>query len=345
MSVTSARITAACATAMMVSFAPHASVVRAQVQPGPSQPITVVTATDLDLDTVPDIIVTRTLTYQGSRVITTVSSTDGSTTVDANGVVDSVQTTTFTYGQGGQAVLEHTEIDSNNDGVVDLRRVVTNTYDAGNRLIMRLAEIFDASDIKTAEDLQTNTYTSRGDLLSQHWTFDFGFDGTINREQNIANTYDGAGRLIQTITTIDENSDGTVDVETMTTIERDANGHPIVQTTEIDDPAGGGIEQVRESTDFVFQGRDLLALSSSYDAAPLGSLEWTSLTSHTFGNRPGEILERVQAIDIGDNGSVDNTLTATFSYDQQGNLLQSVTEIDSDADGFANQTVTLTFTY
>jgi hypothetical protein len=131
MSVTAARIGAAFTALSMLLLVPGTSRVHAQVQQGPSNPITVVTATDLDLDTVPDILVTRTFTYQGSRLITTASSTDGSPIDDADGVIDSVQSTAFTYGQGGRIASETTEIDAGNNGTVDSRRVVTNTYGAG----------------------------------------------------------------------------------------------------------------------------------------------------------------------------------------------------------------------
>jgi len=311
---------------------------------GQGNPSTIVTATDLNLDGTPDIVLTRTFTYQSGRAVKTVLTIDGNAIIHADGVVDQVQTTTSTFGPHGDVLKDIVLIDANNDGTIDARRVVTYTYDGKGDLTRRLTESFNSANVKNSEDIQTNTYDARGNLLTQHWTFDFGFDGTINRVQDLTNMYDGQGRLIQTTAATDTNGDGTVDTRVVTTLQRDNNGLPILQTTTIDDPADGVIDEVRTTTAFEFHGRDIQDLAMSRDVAPLGSPEWSSFTTFTYDQR-GNQIARAQAIDLGNDGTVDNTLHATTSYDKKGNVLQTYIEADTNLDGFADETITTTFTY
>ena len=80
------------------------------------------------------------------------------------------------------------------------------------------------------------------------------------------------------------------------------------------------------------------------DLAPIGSIDRRETTTFNYDqqNRP---TGRSIAVDIGADGSVENTLNTVFTLDNKSRLLTSVGDLDTNNDGFADQVNTVTNTY
>ncbi len=148
---------------------------------------------DTDADGVVDLIGVSTYTYErdGSswRMVVV-----GRVDTNADGVIDYQYTETSTYDAHGNLAVLVAEPDYDGNGVTDYRLTVAYTYDAHNNPVQVVQETaFDHPGLPDVRNVTTMTYDAEGNITST--VIDTGGDGVIDGVITYTNAYDSRGRL------------------------------------------------------------------------------------------------------------------------------------------------------
>lgn len=310
----------------------------------PDSPVTWTATTDTDADGTVDIVRSSVFTYQPGLVIVT-TSTDGRPGFTApDGVPDALAVQSTTVDNKGRALQDTVVLDNDADGTTDQYRVVIYTNDERGNPVFVVTTVYDASHTLQSQATRTTTWDTKGNVLAEHLVYDSPNPApSLHRIQDITNVFNHQGHLLSSTHDIDLAADGVIDVHHVTTVNVGPAGRPVFQETLTDEPADGTIDETRTIFDFQFHGTDAVGFVTERTLAP-ATLVWRQNVSVAF-DRPGRMSERRAEVDLGGDGSVDNVLLATFTFDRQGRYLTSYVEGDNDGDGFADQIITQAFGY